>query len=247
MTTNKLAQKLQIRPGSTLALLHAPAGFAATLDPLPEGSALVAQPHGRYPLVLLFAQNQAELEARIAPALAALEHEAIFWVAYPKKSSKVKSDLNRDAGWQALTGHGYRPVAQIALDETWAAVRFKPEVTQAPSDVVAAQFAGPKAALRPLYDQVAAAILALGPDIEVAARQSYVAFGRGKQFAQVRAATRDRLEIGLKLPDPPAGPRLQPLRAGSGSMTHKVDLNAGDTLDSELQGWLADAYRGVVA
>jgi hypothetical protein len=245
MTTNPLAQKLQIRPGSTLALLHAPAGFAEMLYPLPPGAALEAQPKGSYPLVLLFAQNQADLEARIVNALAALAADAILWVAYPKKSSKVKSDLNRDAGWHALSGRGYRPVAQIALDETWAAVRFKPEVAQPPSDVIAAQFAGPKAALRPLYDQVAAAILALGPDIDVAPRQSYVAFSRGKQFAQVRAATRDRLEIGLKLPASSAGPRLQPLRAGSGSMTHKVDLNAGDALDDELLAWLADAYRAV--
>jgi hypothetical protein len=52
----------------------------------------------------------------------------LLWVAYPKGSSGVKTDVNRDRLWQALEPTGWRPVRQVALDETWSAMRFRPGV-----------------------------------------------------------------------------------------------------------------------
>jgi hypothetical protein len=49
----------------------------------------------------------------------------VLWLAYPKKSSGVKTDLSRDAGWPPLEAADFLPVTQISLDETWSALRFR--------------------------------------------------------------------------------------------------------------------------
>jgi hypothetical protein len=60
-------------------------------------------------------------------ALQALRPGGVFWVSYPKRSSQVKTDLTRDAGWETLWSAGMRAVSQIAIDETWSALRFRPK------------------------------------------------------------------------------------------------------------------------
>jgi len=46
-----------------------------------------------------------------------------FWVAYPKGG---RADINRDTLWPILAEHAFRPIGQVALDETWSALRFRP-------------------------------------------------------------------------------------------------------------------------
>ena len=50
----------------------------------------------------------------------------MVWITYPKKTSCVESDLSREAVWAAMEGTGWRPVSQIAIDEIWSALRFRP-------------------------------------------------------------------------------------------------------------------------
>ncbi len=78
-------------------------------------------------MALIFVQSQKEL-ADILPALMEkLTSDALFWVAYPKKSSKrYTSDLHRDQGFERIGHYGYEPVRQIAIDEDFSALRFKP-------------------------------------------------------------------------------------------------------------------------
>ena len=49
-----------------------------------------------------------------------------LWIAYPKGTSGVKTDVNRDRLWEALRPTGWRPIRQVALDEVWSAMRFRP-------------------------------------------------------------------------------------------------------------------------
>jgi len=59
--------------------------------------------------------------------LRAIEDSAVVWFVYPKQTSKrYKSDLNRDVCWQALKPLSLQPVRQIAIDDDWSALRFKP-------------------------------------------------------------------------------------------------------------------------
>jgi hypothetical protein len=51
--------------------------------------------------------------------------DATLWIAYPKKTSGVQTDMTRDKGWDAVTDQ-IDAVSQVAIDDTWSALRFKP-------------------------------------------------------------------------------------------------------------------------
>jgi hypothetical protein len=123
---NPLTKKLLIKPQHRIAVLNGPDGFLERLDPLPEGVDLVERPDGTRDVVLLFATNSAELEKHAPLALGAVKREGALWVAYPKKTSKVKTDLSRDVSWHPLRSAGFEVVSAIALDDVWSALRFRP-------------------------------------------------------------------------------------------------------------------------
>jgi Domain of unknown function (DUF5655)/Domain of unknown function (DUF4287) len=111
-------------------------------------------------------------------------------------------------------------------------------------ELVARQYAGKKAALRPILDAVVTAAGAFGGDVEAGARETYVSLDRRRQFAIVRAATQTAVAVGLVLPDVPASPRLEPPGSlGSDRITCKVVLRSSDELDEEALGWLRAAYE----
>jgi len=113
-----------------------------------------------------------------------------------------------------------------------------------PSDLVDAQYAGAKAALRPIHDRLVEAAQALGQDVRVEARQTYVSLARTRQFAVVAASTLTRLDLGLRLADAPAGSRLLPAGSfGSGNTTHKVALTTLTDVDADVLDWLRAAYE----
>ncbi len=116
-----LASKLQLKPGHAVALLHVPRDL--TIE-LPAGSTATTSPHTA-DAVVVFVQDTTELEERAGPALQAARRDALAWIAYPK-AGKLGTDLNRDRLWQHLEGRGVRPVRQVAVDDTWSALRFRP-------------------------------------------------------------------------------------------------------------------------
>jgi hypothetical protein len=109
-------------------------------------------------------------------------------------------------------------------------------------ELIAGQYAGKKAALRPVLDAVIAAALALGDGVEVGGRQTLVSFNRGRQFAIAQAMTLTSVELGLALGDEPAAGRLQPAGSfGSDRITHKVTLREPGDVDDEVGRWLRKA------
>jgi predicted transport protein len=110
-------------------------------------------------------------------------------------------------------------------------------------DLVEAQYAGAKAGLRPIYEAVLTAVNQLGSDIEVAPKKSYVSLRRAKQFAIVKAATRDRVDLGLNLKDVEPSSRLEGGVVFSGMCTHKVRLSSPTEVDKEVVSWLKHAYQ----
>ena len=126
MTENTLIKKLQLKPGLRALFLNAPEGYVASLGPLPDGVTLVDGPAGTLDFVQLFVRDSVELAEHVPAALAAIKRDGVFWIVYPKKSSGVVSDLTRDEGWAPITAAGLRPVTQIAVDETWSALRWRP-------------------------------------------------------------------------------------------------------------------------
>ena len=59
-------------------------------------------------------------------ALDAVVFDGLLWVSYPKGSSGVETDLNRDILWEKLLSKGIRPVTQVSIDKVWSAIRFRP-------------------------------------------------------------------------------------------------------------------------
>ena len=106
-------------------------------------------------------------------------------------------------------------------------------------ELVDAMYAGPKATLRPFHDQVIELTRGFGADVELAPKQAYVSLRRSKQFGTVGPGPAGRLEVGLNLKGMEPAGRLE---AASGMCTHRVRLSSADELDSEVIGWLREAY-----
>lgn len=126
MPENPLVKKLKIQSGQRLLILNAPAEYLDQLDRLPGEIVVSQKPEGIFDLVQLFARSKAELEKLATQAISALRPDGMFWVSYPKKSSKVQSDLTMYDGWEALTKAGYDGIALVSIDDTWSAARFRP-------------------------------------------------------------------------------------------------------------------------
>jgi hypothetical protein len=114
-----LASKLQIKPGSAVATVGAPAsgpdlsGLEQASDPAEAGA------------VLAFVQGSADLTSAARAAIEAARQDKLSWIAYPK-AGQLGTDLNRDRIAEELAAEGIRPVRQVALDDVWSALRFRP-------------------------------------------------------------------------------------------------------------------------
>jgi hypothetical protein len=116
-----LARKLGMTPGTRVAVLGAPAGFT---DRLEEVSAPQTRLRGRFDVILAFAQSRTGVERRLDALIAALEPRGGLWIAWPKRSSGVATDLD-DRGVRELgLAAGLVDNKVCAIDETWSGLRF---------------------------------------------------------------------------------------------------------------------------
>jgi hypothetical protein len=126
MTDNPIVKKLRLQAGQQALHLNAPQGYLQALGELPGEVSFSTQPDGTYDFVQLFVKDRSELERFGPAAFQAVRYDGLLWVCYPKQTGKIKSDLNRDSLWKLLEPTGFSPVMQIAIDETWSALRFRP-------------------------------------------------------------------------------------------------------------------------
>ena len=89
-----LPKKLGIGDGSSVLLVNAPDGFARLLTPMPDGAQLVKRPTEGLDVAVLFATEQAELIRWFDELAASIDTAGRLWVAWPKKASKVASDID---------------------------------------------------------------------------------------------------------------------------------------------------------
>jgi hypothetical protein len=154
------------------------------------------------------------------------------WVALIRSSGRTRHGeivavLKSEHGMS----HGFANLAAITA--------LRPVDAPAGDDAIASIYAGPKAGVRPLHDAVVEAAKALGDDVELAPKKSYVSLRRRKQFATVGPGPAGRLEIGLNLPGEKPGGRLEPV---TGMCSHRVRIASADQFDAELRAWLRQAY-----
>jgi hypothetical protein len=119
-----LPQKLGIGEGARVALVRAPDGFAGTLAPLPDGVRLRSRLAGKVDVVLFFATRRAELERRFATMAHALEPNGGLWIAWPKRTANVATDLTENVVREIGLHNGLVDNKVCAVDEVWSGLRF---------------------------------------------------------------------------------------------------------------------------
>lgn len=120
MSAKTVADKLMIKPDTTLWSSHP--DRVGLIEPLPTGVQTVERPE-QATTALVFADDAKALRELLARHGEQLSRPNILWVSYPKAN---RTDLNRDTLWPILAEYGMRPVGQVAVDEVWSALRFRP-------------------------------------------------------------------------------------------------------------------------
>jgi len=109
-------------------------------------------------------------------------------------------------------------------------------------DLIAAQYAGAKAPLRPIYDALVAAIKRFGDDVELAPKKAYVSLRRNKQFGCIQPSTAARVDVGINLKGVAPAGRLEASGSFNAMFSHRVRVTELSEVDKELIGWLRQAY-----
>jgi hypothetical protein len=129
-----LARKLGIKPGHVVALVDAPDGFLTTLGELPEAVTLRSEARGSIDVALLFSRSRTQLRRPFNTLMKALDPAGGLWVAYPKKSSGIATDL--DFAWvqQYGLGQGLVDNKSCAVDDSYSGLRFVYRLKDRPGD-----------------------------------------------------------------------------------------------------------------
>lgn len=116
-----VAEKLKIQPGFSLLTLHAPAGFEKGLGKLPKGVS-ISETSKAYDQVHWFVLNKAQLEKQLSKVMKLLKPDITVWIYYPKGSSGMQTDLNRDTGWDCLMKESDKLswINLFSFDDTWS-------------------------------------------------------------------------------------------------------------------------------
>jgi hypothetical protein len=128
-----LPRKLGIRAGDRIALLRAPEGFDETLGELPADVSVRRRARGPLDVIVAFARSRAELDRGLAGWHAALTPAGGLWIAWPKRSSGVETDLTDAAVRASGLATGLVDNKVCAIDATWSGLRFVYRLTDRPA------------------------------------------------------------------------------------------------------------------
>ena len=101
---------------STLEKYFTKLSFAKNVTPLLKSR--------KIDFALVFAINYNQLSTILKDVVPALRSKGKLWIAYPKPTSKIVSDLNRDLNWECLMSNGFNKIDEVVIDHVWVAMRF---------------------------------------------------------------------------------------------------------------------------
>ena len=159
------------------------------------------------------------------------------WVEVARKSGlekhgQIVAYLKKDHGFT----HGYANlVAHRALKSS--------NLEADDDDMVAAQYAGPKADLKIIYDKLIGLAQGFGDGLEIAPKKAYVSLRHKKQFALVQPSTKTRVDLGINLKGKEPAGRLEASGSFNSMVSHRVRLTSPDEVDAEVAGWLKEAFE----
>lgn len=160
------------------------------------------------------------------------------WVAVVNAHGPDALDQKAVRRWLKAE-HGVAQNSQWAIAD--AAARAAGWTPPTVDEYIAQQYDGPKAHLRPIFERLREVFEACGDDVHAEGRATYTPFVRRRQFAAVAAATRSRVDVGLRFTDPPASELLTAGRA-PGQGTHKLSLGDAQEITDEVVRLLRAAY-----
>ncbi len=109
------------------------------------------------------------------------------------------------------------------------------------TDLVAAQYAGDKVELKPIYDALINAAKSCGA-IEIAPKKAYVSLRRSKQFAIIQPSTKARVDLGLSMKGEPITDRLEKSGSFNAMVSHRVRLEKAADVDKDVKVWIKKAW-----
>ncbi len=169
----------------------------------------------------------------------------------PEKTGKTMAQWRAILKKSALTKHG----EQVKLLKTGHGVthgfanliatvhRNDGKLAAGDDDaLVDAQYAGPKADLRPIYEAVRKVVEKLGKDVAISPKKTCVSFRRSKQFALIQPSTRTRVDLGINLKGVDPEGALEASGSFNAMVSHRVRLSAPKDVDAKVKRWLKQAY-----
>ena len=119
-----LAKKLGIRAGSRVLVSGAPDSYRAALAPLPEAVTFAKKLSDSVDVIHVFAMQRAKLASALAECRRAMRADASLWVSWPKKASKVATDITEDTIREAALPLGLVDVKVCAVDDVWSGLKL---------------------------------------------------------------------------------------------------------------------------
>jgi hypothetical protein len=119
-----LAKKLGIKAGIRVFVENAPNDYAALLDPLPEEVHFLDAIEDELHMIHLFTDSAKELAAKLKRYRKKLRPDGMFWVSWPKKASKVPTDITEDTIRAVALPLGFVDVKVCAVDAVWSGLKL---------------------------------------------------------------------------------------------------------------------------
>jgi hypothetical protein len=119
-----LLKKLGIAPGARMLVRQEPEGYWDWISPLPEGVEVKTRVAGRLDFVHLFVATEAAFKKEVLQLKKVLEQNGMIWISWPKKSSKVPTDLTEDVIRNFALKNGLVDVKVCAVDEVWSGLKL---------------------------------------------------------------------------------------------------------------------------
>jgi len=119
-----LIKKLGVKEGYRLALVNSPKDFLKELGPLPTGAKIAASTTKSLDLILFFVRSEQDLNRRFLELAANLKTNGMLWIAWPKKSSGVVTDLTFTNVQRTGLDAGLVDVKICAVNDIWSGLKF---------------------------------------------------------------------------------------------------------------------------
>ena len=125
-SSKPISRKLQVKPGNKLVIINAPKGYMEKIVPnLPKDAEVAEGTSGKMDVIQIFVKSRKELESSLPKIKSKLRTGGSIWVTYPKETSTMKADVNRDVIREYAPRIGMEAVAIFSVDDVWSALRLK--------------------------------------------------------------------------------------------------------------------------